>query len=88
MVDAACDMLDSLMEDQDQSFYGGICQSAGQKNKKDLYKAPGTSYSVDPGFWLTTISCLNQFTIRPVGATIPQGGKLITIRHQPCFNFG
>ena len=24
----------------------------------DLYKAPGTSYSVDPGFWLTTISCL------------------------------
>ena len=26
----------------------------------DLYKAPDTSYSVDPGFWLTTISCLND----------------------------
>jgi hypothetical protein len=52
----------------------------------DLYKAPGTSYSVDPGFWLTTISCLNenlQFTNRPIGTAIPQGGKLIAIRHQP-----
>ena len=46
----------------------------------DLYRAPGTSYSIDPGFWLTTISCLNdnlQFTTRPIGTAIPQGGKLL-----------
>ena len=51
----------------------------------DLYKAPGTSYSIDPGFWLTTISCLNenlQFTTRPIGTAIPQGGKLLSVRHQ------
>ena len=52
----------------------------------DLYKAPGTSYSIDPGFWLTTISCLNnnlQFTSRPIGTAIPEGGKLLSVRHQP-----
>ena len=52
----------------------------------DLYKAPGTSYSVDPGFWLTTLSCLNdnlQFTTRPIGTAIPQGSKLLSVRHQP-----
>ena len=51
----------------------------------DLYKAPGTSYSIDPGFWLTTISCLNenlQFTTRPIGTAIPEGGKLLSVRHQ------
>ena len=51
----------------------------------DLYKAPGTSYSVDPGFWLTTLACLNdqlQFTSRPIGTAIPIGGKLISVRHQ------
>ena len=51
----------------------------------DMYKAPGTSHSIDPGFWLTTISCLNdnlQFTTRPIGTAIPQGGKLISVRHQ------
>ena len=51
----------------------------------DLYKAPGTSYSIDPGFWLTTISCLNenlQFTTRPIGKAIPHGGKLLSVRHQ------
>ena len=39
MVDAACDMLDSLMEDQDQSFYGGICQpqEAPMATKQLLY---------------------------------------------------
>ena len=52
----------------------------------DLYKAPGTCYSVDPGFWLTTVSCLNnnlQFTSRPVGTAIPEGGQLLSVRHQP-----
>ena len=55
----------------------------------DLYKATHTSYSVDPGFWLTTISCLNenlQFTTRPIGTAIPQGSKLLSIRHQPVSN--
>lgn len=52
----------------------------------DLYSAPGTSYSVDPGFWLTTISCLNsslQFITRPVGTGIPEGSRLLSVRHQP-----
>jgi len=52
----------------------------------DLYKAPGTSYSIDPGFWLTTLSCLSpdlQFTSRPIGTAIPEGGKLLSVRHQP-----
>ena len=43
MVDAACDMLDSLMEDQDQSFYGGICQpqEAPMATKQLLYRTLG-----------------------------------------------
>ena len=52
----------------------------------DLHSAPGTLYSVDPGYWLTTISCLDnnlQFTTRPVGTAIPRGSKLFTVRHQP-----
>ena len=52
----------------------------------DLYKAPATLFSVDPGYWLTTIACLSdslQFTIRPVGTAIPIGGKLLSVRHQP-----
>ena len=52
---------------------------------KDLHTAPGTSYSVDPGFWLTTLACLNsslQFTTRPVGTGIPEGSQLLSIRHQ------
>ena len=33
----------------------------------DLCETPGASYSIDPGYWLTTLSCLNsnlQFTSR------------------------
>ena len=43
MVDAACDMLDSLLEDQDQSFYGGICQpqEAPMATKQLLYRTLG-----------------------------------------------
>lgn len=52
----------------------------------DLHSAPGTSYSVDPGFWITTLACLNeslQFVTRPVGTGIPEGSKLLSVRHQP-----
>ena len=43
MMDAACDMLDSLMEDQDQSFYGGLCQpqEAPMATKQLLYRTLG-----------------------------------------------
>lgn len=52
----------------------------------DIHKAPATQYSVEPGFWLTTISCLSsslQFTSRPIGTAIPEGSQLVSIRHQP-----
>lgn len=52
----------------------------------DLHKAPATQYSVDPGFWINTISCLDdalQFTARPMGTAIPMGSKLLSVRHQP-----
>lgn len=46
MVDAACDMLDTLMEDKDQSFYGGICQpqEAPMATKQLLYRTLGMSH--------------------------------------------
>ena len=52
----------------------------------DLHKPPGTQYSVDPGYWPITISCLTDalvFSSRPAGTAIPEGSKLISIRHQP-----
>ena len=52
----------------------------------DLYKAPATLYSVDPGYWLTTVACLSetlQFSVRPIGTAIPIGGQLLSVRHQP-----
>ena len=52
----------------------------------DLYKAPATLFSVDFGYWLTTIACFSenlQFTLRPVGTAIPIGGQLLSVRHQP-----
>ena len=55
----------------------------------DLYKAPLTLFSVDPGFWLTTISCLSdslQFQTRPIGTAIPEGSQLVSVRHQTVNN--
>ena len=52
----------------------------------DLHRPPGTQYSVDPGYWPITISCLTdtlQFSTRPAGTAIPAGSKLISVRHQP-----
>ena len=52
----------------------------------DMYKAPATLFSVDPGYWLTTLACLSDslhFTVRPVGTAIPVGGTLLSVRHQP-----
>ena len=48
----------------------------------DLYKAPATLYSVDPGYWLTTVACLSetlQFSVRPISTAIPIGGQLSDI---------
>ena len=52
----------------------------------DLHRPPGTQYSVDPGCWPITVSCLTDtlhFFTRPAGTAIPAGSKLISIRHQP-----
>ena len=52
----------------------------------DLRRPPGTQYSVDPGYWPITASCLTDrlhFSSRPAGTAIPAGSKLISIRHQP-----
>ena len=52
----------------------------------DLHKPPGTQYSVDPGYWPITVSCLTDnlmFSTRPAGTAIPAGSKLISVRHQP-----
>ena len=52
----------------------------------DLHRPPGTQYSVDPGYWPITVSCLTdalQFSTRPARTAIPAGSKLISIRHQP-----
>ena len=52
----------------------------------DLHKPPCAQYSVDPGYWPITVSCLTDtlyFSNRPAGTAIPEGSKLILIRHQP-----
>ena len=52
----------------------------------DLHSIPASLYSIDPGFWEETITCLSDSLhckSRPAGTGIPINSKLVEVRHQP-----
>ena len=51
----------------------------------DLFSAPASLYSIDPGTWPNLANHLDnnlRFTSTPPGTGIPIGGLLVSVRHQ------
>ena len=55
----------------------------------DLFSAPASLYSIDPGSWPNLANHLDnslRFISTPVGTDIPIGGILVSVRHQSVMN--